>query len=196
MFPIKRGAGINAAEQELACSPTRYSSTYGPIQTCSSNANDADKGGGKELCDLLAVCGDDILIFSVKDIAWPKVDDPQVAWLRWYRSGAGVRRSNRRGRAYAHEQRGMDLSRRGVSAKERDAKERVIAEGMRNANHGGKYLQLQFTVEDKGVFTRPWTATMTYGFGLADWMEQACAENIQWYSGQDAEVPRAAKPGF
>jgi hypothetical protein len=52
---------------------------------------------------------------------------------------------------------------------------------MRNPNHQGKYLQLQFTVEDKGVFSTPWTATMTYGIGLADWLEMACAENIQWY---------------
>jgi hypothetical protein len=79
---------------------------------------------------------------------------------------------------------------------ERDAKERNVAQGMRNPNHQGKYLQLQFTVEDKGVFTTPWTATMTYGFGPADWMEQVCAENIQWYSGKDAEVPRANGPDF
>jgi hypothetical protein len=39
---------------------------------------------------------------------------------------------------------------------------------MRTANHRGKYLQLQFTVEDKGVFTTPWTATMTYGSGGND----------------------------
>src|SRR6202011_5428223 len=38
---------------------------------------------------------------------------------------------------------------------ERDAKERNVAQGMRNPNHQGKYLQLQFTVEDKGVFTTP-----------------------------------------
>jgi len=30
----------------------------------------------------------------------------------------------------------------------------------------------------------------------ADWAEQVCAENIQWYSGKDAEVPRADKPDF
>ena len=54
---------------------------------------------------------------------------------------------------------------------ERDAKERNVAQGMRNPNHRGKYLQLQFTVEDQGVFTMPWTATMTYGRGPADWME-------------------------
>jgi hypothetical protein len=79
---------------------------------------------------------------------------------------------------------------------ERDAKEHNIAEGMRNPNHQGKYLQLRFTVQDEGVFTAPWTATMTYGFGPADWVEQVCAENTQWYPGKDADVPRAAKPDF
>ena len=78
----------------------------------------------------------------------------------------------------------------------RDAKEHNVAQGMTSPNSGGKFLQLQFTVEDKGVFTTPWTATMTYGLGPADWMEQVCAENIQWYSGKDAEVPRALRPDF
>ena len=81
----------------------------------------------------------------------------------------------------------------------RDAKEHNVAQGMRNPNDRGKYLQLQFTVEDKGVFTTPWTATMTYGSGgsdPADWLEQACAENILWYPGKDADVPRADKPDF
>jgi hypothetical protein len=31
----------------------------------------------------------------------------------------------------------------------RNAKEHNVAQGMRNANHRGKYLQLQFTVEDQ-----------------------------------------------
>jgi hypothetical protein len=79
---------------------------------------------------------------------------------------------------------------------ERDAKERIVAEGIRNPNHRGKSLQLQFTVEDKSVFTIPWTATMTYGFGPANWTEQVCAENIQWYSGKEADVPRATKADF
>jgi hypothetical protein len=81
---------------------------------------------------------------------------------------------------------------------ERDAKEHNVAQGMRKPNTRGKYLQLQFTVEDKGVFATPWTATMTYGSGggPADWAEEACAENIQWYPGQDADAPRADKPDF
>jgi hypothetical protein len=31
------------------------------------------------------VCGDDVLIFSDKEIAWPKGDDFGVSWSRWYR---------------------------------------------------------------------------------------------------------------
>ena len=82
---------------------------------------------------------------------------------------------------------------------ERDAKQHNVADGMRNTNPRGKYLQLQFTVDDKAVFTTSWTATMTFGSGgdsPTDWTEQACAENIQWYSGKDADVPRAGKPDF
>ncbi len=82
---------------------------------------------------------------------------------------------------------------------ERDARQHNVADGMRNTNSRGKYLQLRFTVEDKNVFTTPWTATMTYGSGgsdPADWTEQDCAENIQWYSGKDADVPRAIKADF
>jgi hypothetical protein len=82
---------------------------------------------------------------------------------------------------------------------ERDAKQHNVAPGMPTPNSLGKYLQLQFTVEDKSVFTTPWTATMTYrsgGNGPLDWTELTCAENIQWYPGKDADVPRAGKPDF
>ena len=40
---------------------------------------------------------------------------------------------------------------------------------------------------------------MTDGSGDSDpanSVEQACAENIVWYPGQDADVPRADKPDF
>lgn len=41
-------------------------------------------GQGKELCDLLVVCGDDVIIFSDKTIEWPD-KDLEVAWGRWYK---------------------------------------------------------------------------------------------------------------
>lgn len=40
------------------------------------------RGDGKELCDLLVVCGDHIIVFSEKSIEWPSVD-LEVAWGRW-----------------------------------------------------------------------------------------------------------------
>lgn len=43
------------------------------------------KPAGKELCDLLVVCGDNVIIFSDKNIAWPNNKDINIAWQRWYR---------------------------------------------------------------------------------------------------------------
>jgi hypothetical protein len=42
-------------------------------------------GGGKELCDLLVIFGDDVLLFSDKECAFPEGDNAKVAWARWYR---------------------------------------------------------------------------------------------------------------
>ncbi len=41
-------------------------------------------GQGKELCDLLVVCGNQVIIFSDKSISWPP-GDLDVAWARWYK---------------------------------------------------------------------------------------------------------------
>ncbi len=68
-------------------------------------------------------------------------------------------------------------------------------------NYRGKHLQLQFTVEDEGVFTTPWSATMTYGRPPmgdgrgAGGAEFVCAENPR-YSGRNSAVPTADKPDF
>lgn len=42
-------------------------------------------GSGKELCDLMVIFGDDVLLFSDKDCAFPQHADIRVAWSRWYR---------------------------------------------------------------------------------------------------------------
>jgi hypothetical protein len=86
-------------------------------------------------------------------------------------------------------------------ALERDAKEnfQIGRDGALGAdvNYRGKHLQLQFTVEDEGVFTTPWSASITYrpGFNWRDapeWPEMVCAENAHEY----AAPPRADKPDF
>ena len=48
---------------------------------------------------------------------------------------------------------------------DRDAKENLRPGGIMDRNYRGKYLQLLFTVEDEGVFTTPWSATITFGRG-------------------------------
>ena len=63
-------------------------------------------------------------------------------------------------------------------------------------NYRGKVLQLHFTVEDKGVFTMPWTATITCRPAVGEWTDLICTENTQWYSGKNADVPTANKPDF
>jgi hypothetical protein len=70
----------------------------------------------------------------------------------------------------------------------------------RDPNHKGKGLQLQFTVEDEGVFTMPWSAAITYRRPLSplgEWPEMVCVENPNGYfPGKHAAVPTADKPDF
>jgi len=75
--------------------------------------------------------------------------------------------------------------------------------GAVDPNYRGKGLQLEFTVEDEGVFTMPWSATITYGRNPTQaWEERVCAENVlhdyqqNYYSDKDAHLPMADKPDF
>jgi len=58
--------------------------SYPNVFTDEGRAN--GKGDGKELCDLLVVFGNDVLLFSDKDCAFQSNLDVKVAWPRWYRS--------------------------------------------------------------------------------------------------------------
>jgi hypothetical protein len=87
---------------------------------------------------------------------------------------------------------------------ERDARENLRpargadAGSAPDYSYRGKHLQLQFTVEDEGVFTMPWSATITYRRGAEAWREVVCAENTRELSiaRRDAAVPTADKPDF
>jgi hypothetical protein len=65
-----------------------------------------------------------------------------------------------------------------------------------------KFLQALVTIEDEGVFTTPWTATVTYAPAsdlLVEPTEIICAENRLQYHGEnstEADVPKAEKPDF
>jgi len=81
---------------------------------------------------------------------------------------------------------------------ERNKKENWLLAGDVFSNHRGKFLQLHLTIEDEGVFTTPWTSTLTYVPGPPDLSENVCAENVHqyYYDRSDTDVPRAEKPDF
>jgi hypothetical protein len=58
-----------------------------------------------------------------------------------------------------------------------------------------KGLQVEFTVEDEGVFTTPWSGRVTYRRLIGDWPEAVCAENPSFF-GIDAAIPTAHTPDF
>jgi hypothetical protein len=89
----------------------------------------------------------------------------------------------------AQERGGKENSRRGDNS--------IGAGWAADPNYKGKGLQLQFTVEDEGVFTTAWSATKTYRRVFRDWPENVCAENPHKYNTErDAAVPTADKPDF
>jgi len=63
-------------------------------------------------------------------------------------------------------------------------------------NHQEKGLQVQFMVEDEGVFTTSWSASVTYRRTKGKWEEVICAENPREFSGKTADLPKADKPDF
>jgi hypothetical protein len=86
---------------------------------------------------------------------------------------------------------------------ERNSKENILfgpttQSLLLDPNYRGKHLQLEFTVDDESVFTRPWTATITYSVSLGFWEEHVCAENLRgnFSNGREAAVPTADKPDF
>ena len=79
----------------------------------------------------------------------------------------------------------------------RDAKENRRVAGDLDPDYRGKFLQVVFSVEDGGVFTTPWSATITYRPGRAPFAETICAENLhEYYNNADSNVPKAERPDF
>jgi hypothetical protein len=83
-------------------------------------------------------------------------------------------------------------------ALERDAKEifQLLQVGdaplRADPNYRGKHLQLQFTVEDEGVFKMPWSATVTYRPGFNDLIGSAPQNGQKWFAPKTrANMPRS-----
>jgi hypothetical protein len=56
----------------------------------------------------------------------------------------------------------------------------------------GKVLRVDFTVDDSGTFTMPWSGFVVYNRAKGLFIEDVCAENIHDYvTGRDSDVPKA-----
>ena len=76
--PVKKNDGVNTSERYLTklCEKSFLSLWSYPNLFRSEQ---------KELCDLLVIFGDDILIFSDKDCNYPNTGKSDLDWERWFR---------------------------------------------------------------------------------------------------------------
>ena len=82
---INRSEGVTPAERYLQRLCDRSFLSLWSYPNVFRDQKTGGKGDGKELCDLLVVFGDDILIFSDKSCAFPHTGRVQVAWCRWFK---------------------------------------------------------------------------------------------------------------
>jgi hypothetical protein len=84
---MEHSAGVTPTERFLASiardsflSLWSYSNPYRDQGKLGSH------GHGKELCDLLVICQNDLIIFSDKECVFPETGDLSLDWSRWYRA--------------------------------------------------------------------------------------------------------------
>lgn len=82
--PIIKAGGITDSERYLAKLAEKSFLNLWSYPNPFRDQKQSGRGDGKELCDLLVVCGHHIIIFSEKTITWPN-GDINTAWSRWAR---------------------------------------------------------------------------------------------------------------
>jgi hypothetical protein len=90
IFDLPDAEGLNESERLLSrlCKRSFLSLwSYPNLHTDRDFAN--GKGSAKELCDLLVVFGNDVLIFSDKHVEFQRHNPLKVAWPRWYCAAVG-----------------------------------------------------------------------------------------------------------
>jgi hypothetical protein len=85
MVGINRSVGTTESERYLARIAEKSFLNLWTYPNVYRKQQPHAKGDGKELCDLLVVCGDDIIIFSDKSVQWSATASVEVVWGRWYR---------------------------------------------------------------------------------------------------------------
>jgi hypothetical protein len=83
--PIRKSQGVTPAERYLG---TLCEKTFLSLWSYPGVFRDQRAGArteGKEVCDLLVVFGDDVLIFADKHCAYPNSGDFERDWRRWFK---------------------------------------------------------------------------------------------------------------
>ena len=79
---VPKAEGVTESERYLARVAEKSFLNLWSYPSPFRDQQQSGRGDGKELCDLLVVCGRYIVIFSEKTIAWPN-GNVTVAWCRW-----------------------------------------------------------------------------------------------------------------
>jgi len=62
---------------------------------------------------------------------------------------------------------------------------------------GGRFLEVNVTVDDPGAFNMPWSASKRWRRTQGAMMEEVCAENnADYFNYQVEPMPTAARPDF
>ncbi len=61
---------------------------------------------------------------------------------------------------------------------------------------GGETLRVDFTIDDPAAFTTPWSAYVTYGRPIDDYLEFVCMENNRFPDGSPVPSPIDETPDF
>ena len=80
--PVVKGVGVTESEHYLAKLAEKSFLNLWSYPSPFRDQRSASDTEGKELCDLLVVCGQHIIIFSEKTIEWPH-GELNTAWCRW-----------------------------------------------------------------------------------------------------------------
>jgi hypothetical protein len=84
--PIVRADGITAGERLLkSLADHSFLSMWSYSGVYRDQGRSDNKGDGKEVCDLIVVFDDHIIIFSDKDCDFPNTGNPDLDWSRWYK---------------------------------------------------------------------------------------------------------------
>ncbi|WP_313704837.1 hypothetical protein [Massilia sp.] len=83
---LKDASGTTPTENQLLhLARTTFLSLWSFPNVYTDEGRRSASSDGKELCDLMVVFGDDVLLFSDKNCAFPSISDLNLAWSRWYR---------------------------------------------------------------------------------------------------------------